>query len=135
MSFADTLTMRAWSAAAIAAALVSLAAAQQPAFRSGANYVRLDAHPTAGGQPVEDLTATDFLDFEDGKPQTIDTFQHVSMGLQHAGHSTPLRRSLRVAASFCVSIPAMFRPLRACTWANRSFIFWTASWQTATSSA
>src|SRR4029453_19201323 len=71
----DTLTMRAWSAASLAAALISLAAPQQPAFRSGANYVRVDAYPTISGKPAEDLTAADFRVLEDGKPQTIDTFE------------------------------------------------------------
>jgi len=78
--------MRAWSTTAIAAALISLAGAQQPGFRSGASYVRVDAYPTLSGKPVEDLTAADFRVLEDGKPQTIDTFEHVSVGVARSGH-------------------------------------------------
>jgi hypothetical protein len=53
-------------------------AQQQPPFRSGANYVRVDVYPTASGRPVQDLTASDFQLFEDGKPQKIEAFEHVS---------------------------------------------------------
>jgi VWFA-related protein len=64
-------------ATALAIAFSESPTAQQPAFRSGANYVRVDVYPTAGGKPVEDLTAADFQLLEDGKPQTIDAFEHV----------------------------------------------------------
>lgn len=50
---------------------------QQPPIRVEANFVRVDAYPTADGRPVMDLKAEDFQVLEDGKPQKIDTFEHV----------------------------------------------------------
>ena len=51
---------------------------QQPTFRGGARFVRVDVYPTdSGGKPIEGLTAGDFELFEDGKPQAIDTFEFV----------------------------------------------------------
>ncbi len=50
---------------------------QQPPIRVEANFVRVDAYPTADGRPVMDLKADDFEVLEDGKPQKIDTFEHV----------------------------------------------------------
>lgn len=46
-------------------------------FRTEANYVRVDAYPTRNGQPVQDLTLYDFEILEDGKPQSIQQFEHV----------------------------------------------------------
>jgi VWFA-related protein len=48
-----------------------------PTFRTEANYVRVDAYPTRNGQPVQDLTADDFEILEDGKPQSIQQFEHI----------------------------------------------------------
>jgi VWFA-related protein len=50
---------------------------QSPRFRVAANFVRVDAYPTADGKPVTDLTADDFEVSEDGRPQKIETFDHV----------------------------------------------------------
>src|SRR6185503_5393095 len=50
---------------------------QPPIFRTEANFVRVDAYPTKNGQPVLDLKAEDFDILEDGKPQSIQTFEHV----------------------------------------------------------
>ena len=50
---------------------------QQPIFRTAANYVRVDVYPTAIGKIVPDLTQADFEVFEDGRPQKVDTFEHV----------------------------------------------------------
>jgi VWFA-related protein len=49
----------------------------QPPFKAGANFVRVDVYPTRSGVPIDDLTAQDFLVAEDGKPQTIETFEHI----------------------------------------------------------
>jgi VWFA-related protein len=65
-------------AVSAAAAIVAIAASQQPAFRSGANYIRVDVFPTAEGKHVGDLTTADFQIFEDGKPQKVEGFEHVS---------------------------------------------------------
>ena len=71
---------------AVAAAAIAVAQAaspppppeqQPPRFRTEANFIRVDAYPTHNGQPVLDLTAEDFEIQEDGKPQTIQSFEHV----------------------------------------------------------
>jgi VWFA-related protein len=49
---------------------------QQPTFRAGVNFVRVDVMVHDGkGQPITDLTQTDFEVLEDGKPQTIEQFR------------------------------------------------------------
>jgi VWFA-related protein len=54
--------------------------AQQPVFRTGINFVRVDAIVTdKQGNPVGDLTQADFEVQEDGKPQTIETFRLVQV--------------------------------------------------------
>nr|MBA3950130.1 VWA domain-containing protein [Acidobacteriota bacterium] len=59
-------------------ALSAQEASQQPTFRGGARFVRVDVYPTDGeGRPIAGLTAGDFEVLEDGKPQTIDTFEFV----------------------------------------------------------
>ena len=50
---------------------------QQPTFRAGANYVRVDMYATEDGQPVEDIKADEIDLREDGVPQNIETFEHV----------------------------------------------------------
>ena len=50
---------------------------QPPIFRSQANFVRVDAYPTRGGVPVLDLKADEFEILEDGKPQKVETFEHI----------------------------------------------------------
>ena len=51
-------------------------APQQPVFRAGINFVRVDIIVTDDdGNPVVDLTIDDFEIFEDGEPQTIETFE------------------------------------------------------------
>jgi VWFA-related protein len=50
---------------------------QRPTFRVATNFVQVDAYPTSGGRPVLDLTQSDFEVLEDGKPQTIEAFEHV----------------------------------------------------------
>jgi VWFA-related protein len=53
---------------------------QQPTFRTGINFVRVDAIVTdKQGNPVGDLKPTDFEVTEDGKPQTIETFRFVKV--------------------------------------------------------
>ena len=57
--------------------------AQQPAqerppvFRAGAHYVKVDTYPSRDGRIIEGLTADDFEILEDGKPQSVDTFQYI----------------------------------------------------------
>ena len=55
-------------------------APQQPVFRTGINYVRIDVIVTdKSGNPVVDLTTGDFEVTEDKKPQAIDTFRLVRL--------------------------------------------------------
>lgn len=59
---------------------------QQPVFRAGINYVRVDVIVTdKSGNPVADLNAGDFEVTEDKKPQTVDTFKLVRLD----GGATP----------------------------------------------
>jgi VWFA-related protein len=51
----------------------------RPTFRLGASYVRVDVYPTRNGEPVPDLERADFELLEDGKPQTIEQFERVSL--------------------------------------------------------
>jgi VWFA-related protein len=56
------------------------APADQPVFRAGINFVRVDAIVTdRQGNPVADLKQTDFEVLEDGKPQTIESFRFVKI--------------------------------------------------------
>jgi VWFA-related protein len=51
-------------------------APQQPTFRAGVNFVRVDVIVNDNkGQPVTNLTQADFEVLEDGKPQTIEQFR------------------------------------------------------------
>ena len=52
---------------------------QPPTFRTEANFVRVDVYPTQAGKPVLGLLAQDFEVLEDGKPQSIQTFEHILM--------------------------------------------------------
>jgi VWFA-related protein len=53
---------------------------QQPVFRSGINFVRVDVIITdKNGNQVADLKETDFDVTEDGKPQKIETFKLVKL--------------------------------------------------------
>jgi VWFA-related protein len=51
----------------------------QPTFRTGANYVRVDMYASKDGKPIEDLKQDEVEILEDGKPQTIDSFEHVKV--------------------------------------------------------
>lgn len=53
---------------------------QQPAIRTGINYVRVDVIVTdKNGQPVLDLKPDDFSVTEDGKPQKVEAFDLVKV--------------------------------------------------------
>jgi hypothetical protein len=54
-------------------------AQQRPVFRGGTHFVRVDAYPTSkDGRIIEGLKAEDFEIAEDGKPQTIESFDYIS---------------------------------------------------------
>lgn len=48
-----------------------------PPFRAGVTLVNVDAYPRRGGRVVEGLRPQDFQILEDGKPQTIETFEFI----------------------------------------------------------
>jgi VWFA-related protein len=54
---------------------------QQPVFRGGINFVRVDVIVTDNktGQPVDNLKETDFEVAEDGKPQSIESFKLIKL--------------------------------------------------------
>lgn len=53
---------------------------QQPIFRVGVNFVRVDVIVTdKQGNPVPDLTQNDFEVLEDGKLQTVETFRFIKI--------------------------------------------------------
>jgi len=74
--------------------------AQQPTFRSGVRLVNVNviAHDNAG-QPVKNLTATDFRIYEDGKEQKIEVF---------AIEADRLAPTPSAASSSTPSTPAVF---------------------------
>jgi hypothetical protein len=61
----------------VLSAFVVAAQQQQPPFRAGTNFVRVDVYPTRNGVPVDDLAVTDFQVAEDGVPQKIESFEHI----------------------------------------------------------
>jgi VWFA-related protein len=53
---------------------------QQPTFRTGINFVRVDVIVSDGkGNPILDLKPEEFSVFEDGKPQKVETFSVVKI--------------------------------------------------------
>ena len=53
-------------------------AQQRPVFRGGTHFVRVDAYPTTpDGKIVEGLKPEDFEILEDGKPQSIESFDFI----------------------------------------------------------
>src|SRR6476660_5201348 len=52
---------------------------QQPTFRAGANFVRVDVYPTLKAEAVRDLVQDDFEILEDGVPQKIQSFEYVNV--------------------------------------------------------
>ncbi len=68
---------------------------QQPTFRGGINFVRVDVTASArDGTIIADLKAEDFEVTEDGKPQKIETFKFVELdgGLMQNPNGPPPRQ-------------------------------------------
>jgi VWFA-related protein len=80
---------------------LALSAAQdqpsRPAFRTEANYVRVDVYPTRDGAPAADLQQEDFEILEDKVPQKIEQFEHVV--IRSGGPQETRRESNTVAES------------------------------------
>jgi len=70
---------------------------QRPTFRTAVNFVRVDVFPRAGGRPVADLRAEDFVVQEDGVAQTISTFEHIVIRDGTAPESRADPRNVREA--------------------------------------
>src|SRR5262245_53347885 len=67
---------------------------QQPVFRTGINFVRVDAIVTdKQGNPVSDLKQTDFEVFEDNKPQAVETFRLVKIDMVAPAYTQSTIRS------------------------------------------
>ncbi len=65
------------------------AAVEQPVFRAGINFVRVDVIATdRQGNPVDGLTKEDFEVFEDGKPQAIETFRLIRVDTSAPEYTT-----------------------------------------------
>jgi VWFA-related protein len=63
-----------------------------PTFRSGINFVRVDAIVTdRKGEPVDDLTIADFQVEEDGKAQTIEQFKLIRVDRSSRPPDEPIR--------------------------------------------
>ena len=61
----------------LSVACAVVVSAQQPTFRGGTNYVRVDMYATRNGVAVTDLTRNDVEILEDGVVQKIEAFEHV----------------------------------------------------------
>src|SRR6185503_950346 len=72
--------------------------AQQPVFRTGINYVRVDVIVTDNktGAPIGDLKMTDFDVTEDGKPQQIENFKLINLDEENEA----AREDVRLFAMF-----------------------------------
>jgi VWFA-related protein len=67
------------TAASLAAQDPAQRDAQQPTFRTGANYVRVDMYATQDGKTVGDLRLEEVEVLEDGVLQKIEAFEHVQL--------------------------------------------------------
>src|SRR4051812_25069703 len=68
----------AWPVSAAAQQQPPTEAQQRPVFRGGTHFVRVDAYPIEDGKIVEGLTPQDFEIREDGKPQTVESFDFIT---------------------------------------------------------
>jgi VWFA-related protein len=63
-----------------------------PVFRTGISFIRVDVIVTDGdGRHVRDLEVEDFELFEDGEPQTVESFQLVEISAVPASDAEPAR--------------------------------------------
>jgi VWFA-related protein len=77
-----TIRVYGWTLAALLC-LVAPASTQQPTFKVNVNVVDVDVTvKDAQGNFVTGLTADDFEVFEDGRPQTIQTFSYIELPAQ-----------------------------------------------------
>jgi VWFA-related protein len=65
--------------AALVTVLTASLLAQQPTFRTGVNYVRVDMYASRDGKPVEDLAEDEVEILEDRVLQKIEAFEHVTV--------------------------------------------------------
>jgi VWFA-related protein len=77
IGYGALLVTLAWAAHSFARQPQAQPPPPPPVFHTEANYVRVDAYPTKGDEPIPDLTAADFEILENGVPQRIDQFERV----------------------------------------------------------
>ena len=65
--------------AAAAGAIALAQEPQRPTFRLEANYVRVDLYASLGDQVVQDLRQDEIELLEDGVPQKIEAFEHITI--------------------------------------------------------
>jgi VWFA-related protein len=73
------LLLLACAVAAIDAQAPAANPPQQPTFRGGINYVRVDMYATRDGVPITDLRPEDIEVREDGTPQRIKDFEYIQV--------------------------------------------------------
>ena len=98
----DMSKARSWLVLCSAAALTATSAAQQPVFRAGTDYVRVDVVVTdKSDRPITDLKKEDFEIVEHDRAQTIEDFEFVSVPMTaRAARSTePPRPPADVASN------------------------------------
>lgn len=69
----------------------------QPVFRAGANYVRVDMYATRDGVSVQDLQASELEVLENGVPQKIEDFEHVVVRSAGVQSDRPVPDGLRAS--------------------------------------
>ncbi len=90
-----------------------------PVFRAGANFVRVDAYATKDGVAVTDLKAEDFEILEDGKPQIIETFEHVQVDTGGAAATRVEPRTIQEARAMASDPRARVFVIYLDTWHMR----------------
>lgn len=100
--------MKALAFALCAAAALTQTQQPPPRFRTEANFVRVDVYATQAGRPLTDLRVEEFEVFEDGAPQSIGSFEAVSVrtpgSAPVSSEPTSERESMQRAARSRVSI-------------------------------
>jgi Ca-activated chloride channel family protein len=101
---------------ALAVAIAASAAlyAQRPSFRTGVDLVLLNVSVTGpGGRHVGDLTADDFVVFEDGRPQNVSFFSRSDTPLAVSmliDTSSSMEERLPLAQRAAIDFVAKLRP-------------------------
>ena len=102
----DMSKARSWLVLCSAAALAATSSAQQPVFRAGTDYVRVDVVVTdKNDRPITDLKKEDFEIVEHDRAQTIEDFEFVSVPM--TARAAPIDRAAAAACRRRVECPAV----------------------------